>query len=122
MPAGKDAGKDELNPGAWWLQTPLRSASSSLPFAKKPDSPQAGSWDALRTAQCGGSIPEGSPFGSFEVPGQAAPTAGSEDTGLAGLGMSLGFAVATPANPGGEGLWERCCPPRSPAAEGCVPS
>lgn len=67
------------------------------------------------------SIPEGFPSGSFKAYDQAAPAAVSEDTGLTELGITLGFALATPINPGREGLWERCCPPRSPAAPGYVP-
>lgn len=110
-----------LNLWARWLQTPLLSAASSSPLIKGRTPPKAGSWEALQAAQCGGSILEGFPLGFFKVYDQVTTAVVSEDTGLAGLGISLGFALATPFNPGGEGLWERCCPPRSPAAEGCIP-
>lgn len=84
-----------LNLWARWLQTPLLSAASSSPLIKGRIPPKAGSWEALQAAQCGGSILEGFPLGFFKVYDQVTTTVVSEDTGLAGLGISLGFALAT---------------------------
>lgn len=117
MPAGRDAEEDGLNPWAWWLQTPLCSAAVSSPLLKGQIPHKAGSREAPQAAQWRGQNPRGVSLVSRKAYDQATPASVSEDTGLAGLGISLGFALATPVNPGGAGLWERCCPSRSPAAE-----
>lgn len=115
--SGRDVGKDRLNSWLWWLQTPLSPATGSSPLPQDQLLPGAGSRRLWKQQSAGAATLEGR-FKAFD---QATPAAVSKDTALAGPGMSLGFALAAPVNPGGEGLWERRCPPRSPAAGGCPP-